>query len=89
MTKTSEALPVRTLAGACLQGDPQELVLALAAGAVSVEQAVARASLQGDPQELAAVFGTADAPPAPGRTSADSGNHPGSVEAGDASLQRG
>ena len=42
-----------------LQADP-EVVLALAAGAVSVQQAVARGSLQGDRRELAAVFGTAD-----------------------------
>lgn len=41
-----------------LRADP-EVVLALSAGAVSVEQAVARGSLQGDRHELAAVFGPA------------------------------
>lgn len=42
-----------------LQADP-EVVLALAAGAISPEQAVARGSLQGDRQALDAVFAAAD-----------------------------
>ncbi len=42
-----------------LRADP-EVVLALAVGALSVEQAVARGSLQGDRRELAAVFSTGD-----------------------------
>jgi DNA-binding HxlR family transcriptional regulator len=42
-----------------LRADP-EVVLALAARTVNVDQAIARGNLQGDPQELAAVFGAAD-----------------------------
>lgn len=42
-----------------LRAEP-EVVLALAAGAVSVDQAITRGNLQGDPQELAAVFGAGD-----------------------------
>ncbi|MDQ4093087.1 MAG: helix-turn-helix transcriptional regulator [Actinomycetota bacterium] len=43
-----------------LRADP-EVVLGLAAGAVTVEHAIAGGTLRGDPQQLAAVFGTAKA----------------------------
>ena len=46
-----------TVPGTVLRATP-EVVLGLAAGVLSVDQAVARGSLRGDPQELARVFGS-------------------------------
>lgn len=53
-----------------LRADP-EVVLALAAGAVSVDQAIARGSLRGDRRELSAVFDTVHSTPAEQQPLAD------------------